>query len=614
MKVSKKWLEKFFDQPLPSTQEVSDALTFHVFEIDGVEKVGEDEVFDIKVTANRGHDCLSHRGIAKELSAILKLPLKNDPFMSRMPEQDRAAVPQNRSDGLAQASSTVEVALETPLCKRYIAAHIKGVKVAPSPKWLQERLEAIGQRPINNVVDATNFVMFNTGQPLHAFDAGKLATINGKYSIEVRPAKRGEKMLALDGKEYSLTESMLVITDANASSGTEVIGLAGVKGGMPSGITTDTVDIIVESANFDGVTTRRTASALKLRTDASARFEQVISPELCAHGIAGMLEFVQHVTGGELVSMVDVYPDPQRQTYVSVSVEQINQVLGTKLTGADIADVFQRLQFAYKEQSGIFEVQPPLERLDITIAEDLIEEVGRIVGYDKVPTVELPSFSKQPEINPTFYAAEKAREELMSQGYSEVFTSVFVEKGERTVLNKVDGVKPYLRTDLKTGLIEAWGKNRPNIDLLGLKGIKIFEIGTVWTNGKEEIHVAKINEKGEFTEEQLKPISATSYENYPLSTAVQYKPFSRYPYIVRDVAAWVPSGTEPVEVLNLIQKEAGELCAKISLFDRFQKGDKTSLAFRLIFQSFDKTLEDTEANAAMEKVYAALKGKGFEIR
>jgi phenylalanyl-tRNA synthetase beta chain len=600
MKVSKKWLEKFFDQPLPSTQEVSDALTFHVFEIDGVEKVGEDEVFDIKVTANRGHDCLSHRGIAKELSAILKLPFAHDPYIAKPPQQ---------------ASSTVEVNLDTPLCKRYIAAHIKGVKVEPSPKWLQERLEAIGQRPINNVVDATNFVMFNTGQPLHAFDAGKMGTIDGRYSIEVRLAKRGEKMLALDGKEYTLAESMLVITDVNAASGTEVIGLAGVKGGMPSGISTDTVDIIVESANFDGVTTRKTASALKLRTDASARFEQVISPELCAHGIAGMLEFVQHVTGGELVSMVDIYPEPQRQTFVSVSVSQINQVLGSKLTGADVADVFQRLQFAYKEQSDIFEVQPPLERLDITIAEDLIEEVGRIIGYDKVPAIELPAFPKQPEVNAGFYAAEKAREELLSQGYSEVFTSVFAEKGERTVLNKVDGVKPHLRTDLKAGLLEAWNKNQPNKDLLGLKEVKLFEIGVVWKDGREETHVATVDGKGNVEEKALQPVQTTdSYENYPLSTAIQYKPFSRYPYIVRDVAFWIPEGTDEVAVKEMIQTEAGKLCKKIALFDRFQKADKTSLAFRLIFQAFDKTLEDSEANTAMEKVYAALKANGFEIR
>jgi phenylalanyl-tRNA synthetase beta chain len=193
MKISKLWLDKFFDTPLPSASVLSDALTFHAFEIDGVDKVGNDDVLDVKITANRGHDCLSHRGIAKELSAILKLTLKNDPFT-------------NGSD-ISKTTGAVTVKIDTPLCKRYIAGYVKGVKVGPSPKWLVERLEAIGQRSINNVVDATNFVMFNTGQPLHAFDASKLNKGDTKdgplYNMGVRAAKDGEVLIALDKKEYT---------------------------------------------------------------------------------------------------------------------------------------------------------------------------------------------------------------------------------------------------------------------------------------------------------------------------------------------------------------------------------------------------------------------------
>ena len=161
MKVSKLWLDKFFDAPLPGAQTLADTLTFHAFEIDGVEKVGEDDVLDVKVTPNRGHDCLSHRGIAKELSAVLKLPLTNDPLASR-------------SDLLPKTTEVTVDIQRTVLCKRYIAGYIKGVTVGPSPEWLKTRLEAVGQRSINNVVDATNFVMFNLGTPLHAFDAHKL--------------------------------------------------------------------------------------------------------------------------------------------------------------------------------------------------------------------------------------------------------------------------------------------------------------------------------------------------------------------------------------------------------------------------------------------------------
>jgi phenylalanyl-tRNA synthetase beta chain len=594
MKISKLWLDKFFDKPLPDATALSDALTFHAFEIDGIDKIGNDDVLDVKVTPNRGHDCLSHRGIAKELSAILQIPLAHDPFESAARQ------------GLAATSKEVSVKIDTPLCKRYIAGYIKGVKVGPSPKWLKERLEAIGQRSINNVVDATNFVMFNTGQPLHAFDASKLGSLN----LGVRAAKDGEVLMALDKKEYTLKDSMLVIT-----AGDKAVGIAGVKGGMPAAIDESTVDIVIESANFDGVSVRKTASALKLRTDASSRYEQGISPELCARGMEGMLEFIQHQIGGTIEGFVDVYPSPQPPMYASVTVEKVNQILGTQLTGADIASVFTRLGFAYKEDSGVFEVHVPYERLDITIAEDLVEEVVRIIGYEAIKGVQLPPIDIQPEINKDFYAAEAAHEDLVSQGYSEVFTSVFTDKGERVVLNKVDGVKPYLRATLLTGLTDALAKNKPNKELLGLKEIKLFEIGTVWKDGKEITMLGTISEKEKATEMELVGnTEPTEYQTLPLSTTEKYQTFSKYPYIVRDIALWVPADTAPESVMELIKKEAGELCVKVDLFDTFSKEGRTSLAFRLIFQSFDRTLVETEVNEIMEKVSAALKAKGFEIR
>lgn len=603
---------------------MADALTFHAFEIDGFKKVDDpstplgasDDVLDVKVTPNRGHDCLSHRGIAKELSAILKIPLTHDPFL----EKEAAETFNFSAAGLqgdatkskvSAASVPVSVVIEDPaLCSRYIAAYIKGVKVGPSPAWLVRNLESIGQRSINNVVDATNFVMFNVGQPLHAFDVQRL----GSLDIGVRLAQEGEQLEALDKKVYTLKDSMLVIT-----AGGRPAGIAGIKGGMADRIDETTRDIVIESATFSGVAIRKGSQALKLRTEASARFEQGLSPELAARGMQGMLEFVAHLIGGEVAGVVDVYPAPQAQRRVEVSVEKVNQILGTRLTGADVADAFVRLGFAYKEEGGVFNVAVPPERLDITIAEDLSEEVGRIVGYDKVPAVPLPPMPAPPQGNATFSAAERVRGELVVQGYSEVFTSVFAEAGERAVLNKVDSVRPYLRANLTDGLAEAVQKNIPNKDLLGLKEIKLFEIGTVWKGGVEEVVVATAGEKEKASEKPLtewKTGDETKYDisYFPLSTTQRYKPFSKYPYIVRDIAAWVPGATEPADVLEILQKETGDLCVKASLFDQFQKGDKTSLAFRLIFQSFEKTLTEAEVNQIMEKVAAKLKEKGFEIR
>lgn len=592
MKVSKLWLDKFFDIPLPQAEVLSEALTFHAFEIDGVDKVADDFILDVKVTPNRGHDCLSHRGIAHELSAILQLPLKDDP-LAKKPD-------------FSKTTGEITVRLDSALCKRYIAGYIKGVKVGPSPQWLADALEAIGQKPKNNVVDAANYAMFHMGQPLHAFDANNLKDLN----IGVRLAHDGEEIEALDHKHYTLKDSMLVIT-----AGDEPVGIAGIKGGLPARISDATTDIIIESANFDGAAIRKASQALKLRTDASSRYEQVISPELAAYGMQAAVELILQIAGGEVAGYVDQYPEPQQPMYASVTVEKVNQILGTQLTGADIADVFTRLGFAYKEESGVFEVRVPFERLDLTIPEDLVEEVVRIVGYDTIKGVQLPPMDAKPGVNKNFYAAEAARQDLQEKGYSEVFTSVFADQGERVVLNKVDGVKPYLRSSLLPGLTDALAKNKPNKELLGLKEIKLFEIGTVWKGGKEITMLGTIAEKEKATEMELVGNTEPSeYQNLPLSGAERYKTFSKYPYIVRDIATWTPASTNTEEVRDVIKKEAGELCVKIDLFDTFEKEGRVSLAFRLIFQSSERTLTEVEANELMEKVSSALKTKGFEIR
>ena len=605
MKISREWLQTYFEKPLPEAQAIADALTFHAFEIESV----EGDILDVKVTPNRGHDCLSHRGIAKELSAILNLPLVPHPYgitdVSLEPKTD-----------------ALKVTIENPqLCPRFTAAYIKGIKVSPSPDWLRAGLESIGQKSINNVVDATNYVMFNIGQPLHAFDAAKLTEKEGVRALDVRMAKNEEKMLGLDDKEYALAPSMLVIADGNTLGRSptgepgEAVSIAGIKGGKPTGIDEATTAVVLEAANWDGVTIRRTSQALRLRTDASDRFQQVISPELTVYGLRSAVELIVKLAGGEVVGFVDEYPQPQEKRTISVSLSMINAVLGTKLAQENVIDVFNRLDLAHVQEGESFTVTPSFERLDLVIPEDLIEEVGRIVGYDKIPATELMAFPNKPEVNANFYAAEHTRAELTAKGYSEVFTSVFADKGERVVANKVDGVRPYLRANLTDGLKDAHEKNTRNKDLLGLKDVRIFEIGTVWRGGKEVMMLGTADKDG-VKEVPLVTHEATprGYEDLLISQTERYQPFSRYPFIVRDIALWTPQGTEPVEVLDVIRAQAGELLVRSELFDRFEKGEKLSLAFRLVFQSFEKTLTDTEANAVMEKVYVAVKEKGWEVR
>ncbi|MDO8552278.1 MAG: phenylalanine--tRNA ligase subunit beta [bacterium] len=641
MKVSVKWLQTFFSAEggsasggrasLPDAQALADALTFHAFEIEStIESTAQighavsNFVLDVKVTPNRGHDCLSHRGIAKEISAILNIPMKNDPLALRF----------NLNSTLR---FNLNVSIENPrLCSRYIAGYIRGVKVGPSPDWLRESLESIGQKSINNIVDAANYIMFNIGQPLHAFDAEKLVSKDEQYSIIIRNARKpsfakasageGEKMVSLDGKEYALTDSMLVIAD-----GERVLGVAGVKGGKAAEVNEATTDIIIESANFDGASVRKTAQALKLRTDASQRFEQSLSPELAAYGMRAVADMIVQLAGGELVGFVDEYPVPQEKKELSISLQKINSVLGTNFTQSQVEDVFNRLGLPHTCDEAsphrIFKVEVPFERLDLEIPEDITEEIARIEGYDKIPVADLPSLKDAPDINENFYQTEKIREELMQKGYSEVYTSIFAEKGERVVANKVDGVRPYLRSNLSEGLAEALQKNVRNKDLLGLKEVKLFEIGTVWKGGKESTVVGmaiETKQGGKITEAALNPIKSDHYDDFPIPDDVRYRPFSKFPFIVRDIALWTAAGTKPEEILELIRKESGSLLVRSELFDTFSaKGGsasggenrpRISYAFRLVLQSFEKTLTDEEANAVMENVYKEVKKRGWEPR
>jgi len=594
MKISREWLQTYFEQPLPDAHSLGEVLTFHAFEIEGI----ENGILDVKVTPNRGHDCLCHRGIAKELSAILTVPMKFDPL---------------RDPVSLETTDTVSIQIQEPaLCSRYIAGHIRGVKVGPSPEWLKDFLESIGQRSINNVVDATNYVMFNLGQPLHAFDAGELSERDGKYAIAVRKAKAGERMVALDGKEYTLSDSMLLIVDGHTDMS---IGIAGVKGGAPAAINEETENIVIESANFDGVSVRRTAQALKLRTDASSRFEQVLSPELAAYGMKMVTDMIVQLAGGEIVGFADDYEQIQQKQNVAVSLAKINRVLGTKLHESDVEDAFARLQFAYAKEGDVFNVFVPFERLDLAASEDLVEEVARIIGYDKVPSIEMSAFPKKPEVNANFYSAEVAREELLSKDYSEVFTSVFAEKGDRIVANKIDGMAPYLRSTLLDGLKSAYDRNVRTKELLGLKYVRIFEIGAVWQKGNETMMLGIADETG-IREEPLKiSYGSSEYQELPTSSATRYQPFSRYPFIVRDIAMWVPKNTESfTEVVRIFGDHSQGLLRHVDLFDQFQKDERVSYAFHLVFQSFDRTLTDIEVNAIMKNITDAVAAKGFEVR
>ena len=597
MKVSRAWLQTYFDTPLPDTQALSDALTFHAFEIE--ETVGD--MLDVKVLPNRAADCLSHRGIAKELSAILNLPLKTDPLRQPLPYRD-----------IVSPYLTVEIEdsngfdkLTAGKCLRYMGAVVRGVKVRPSPSWLKEALEAVGQRSVNNIVDATNYVMLDIGQPLHAFDA------KGISSILVRDAREGEKMTILSGEEYTVPKGTLLITNAGTS---EAIGIAGVKGGKAAEVTAATADLIIESANFDGTSIRRTAQVLKLSTDASQRFQNRPSPELCAYGIREVLALIQKIAGGEIAEVVDEYPArPQESWNVSVSLAKMNGILGSRFTKKDVADVFTRLGLEVRVDGDTFTVTPPFERTHLTNPEDLVEEVGRIIGYDKLQATELPFDSAQGKPDQACYRGiEKIKDELVVRGFTEISTQSFARKGDVVLANPLDKSKPALRKSLKENMREAFERAKYAAPLVLPPNQKprLFEIGTVFTKAGEELAI----ETSEPVSDLPKKIQ--NDENYepPQYRLGAYQPFSVYPFIVRDIALWMPAGTDDGLTKSLIQENTSELLVRLDQFDRFEKEGRVSLAFRLVFQSNERSLTNEEVNGVMERIYEALKKAGFEVR
>lgn len=635
MKVSRAWLNKFFATELPDTDALSDALTFHAAEIEE----SDQDMLDVKVLPDRAAYLMSHRGVAKEIGASLNLPLDKDPLAEPLPDFPR--------------TNRVSVSLdEEGKCARYLGALVENVSVGPSPAWLKEALESVGQRSINNVVDATNYVMLNIGQPLHAFDAGKLGEKDGGYAISVRPAREGEYFTSLTGEEYELPEDVLLIADENADGAP--LGVAGVKGGARAAVTESTTTILVEAANFDATSVRRTAQRLKLFTDASARFQNRPSPELAVYGMRDVLTLITEIAGGILIGVTDAYPHPEERAVVSVTREEIRTTLGTDLTADEISHAFTQLGLSFETEGDRFTVLVPFERRDLAIGADLVEEVGRTIGYDRVAPLQLPVPATTPE-QARFRGIERVRDFLVERGYAEVSTPSFSTDGEIELHNPLQEERPFLRASLAANLEEALMRAVPVAPrVLGPDPfVRMFEIGTVFKKSGEEIvlsmGVAAVQGKQSRAIDALKQdVMVLEHDLFAIPSRAHYtksgqamelslsklnleklgdeyapapytlgtfRPYSLYPFALRDIAAWTPEGTEETEVVNVIVKEAGELLVRIDQFDRFEKEGRVSYAFRLVFESMERTLSDADLDPAMVRISDALNAKeGWEVR
>ncbi len=641
MKVVHEWLKEYVGGAMPTVSECDTLFTFHAFEVDGIEVVEGRDVLDIKVLPDRASDCLSHRGIAHELAALIGTPLLHDPLREEVV--------------LTPLTEKITVTIsDTDACRRFGAALMTSVTIKESPEWLKSRLHALGQRSINNVVDATNYVMLGLGQPLHAYDAEKFPHTETGWHFGVRMAKEGEEITTLTGDTYSLTPTVQLITDAESGA---PAGVAGIKGGKLAEIDASTTSIILEAANFDPQITRKAAQFLKLQTDASKRFENNLSPELIPYALTEVVRLITEIAGGALEGYADVYPTPLLNAPVTVSLAHVNALLGMALTGDVVDDILARLGFTFIKDAETWTVTAPWGRTDVTIAADVIADIGRVYGYEHVASV-LPTPVSLTEYNLRQYYSEKIRQVLIAAGCSEVITSSFRKTDIITLQNALASDKGSLRSTLMHNIREALDKNMPNADLLGLTTLSLFEIGTVFSKTPagddvaEHISLAigvRTKQQG-YTPKDDAPLAALvaqveevlgvslrgtsekgvyecnltealttlpvpqAYDAYVPQEPISFTPFSAYPFISRDIALWVPETVTAEIIEKEIRENAGALLTRITLFDSFAKEGRVSYAFRLIFQSYEKTLTDIEIGECMKMVGDAITAASWEVR
>ncbi len=427
-----------------------------------------DAIFDIKVTPNRP-DCLSMLGIAREVAALTGQTAR---FPEVSYEQQGPAIEQ---------MVTVEIA-EPELCPRYCAGLVTDVRAEPSPPWLQQRLLAAGMRPINNIVDITNYVLMEYGQPLHAFDCHKL---EGSRII-VRRAQDGESLTTLDGVERVLDGDMLVIAD-----GQEAVAIAGVMGGAGSEVTEETSVILLESANFKGASVRRTSTELRLRTESSARFEKGLSPELPPLALSRAIQLMTQLSGGKVArGIIDLYPGKSEREPILLSKSRVEKVLGIELSMERITEVLSWLGFHCELLSpSELLVTVPYWRTDVTLVDDLAEEVARIIGYDEIPIVMPSGELPRPQPAPILSLKEKIGDILIGCGLQEVITYSLTSRAmlERVdpewqlghpllVANPLTEEQECLRTTLRANLLATFAANEKRWE----GGIRLFEIGRIY--------------------------------------------------------------------------------------------------------------------------------------
>jgi phenylalanyl-tRNA synthetase beta chain len=549
MKISLQWLKDYVAGDLHADA-VADSLMRGGLPVENIEQHGDDSVLDVEVTSNRG-DCLSHVGVAREVAALQKLTFQTKP----------AAV----SEAATPVSEVTSVAIESnarELCPLYTARVIRNVKVGPSPQWMVRRLQALGLRSINNIVDVTNYVMFELGQPLHAFDFDNL---RGKRII-VRQALAGEKIVSIDGHERELEPGMLVIADADRP-----VAVAGVMGGLDSEVSDSTTSVLLESARFDPLSVRKTARALAMKSDSSYRFERGIDASLAERASLRAAQLIVETAGGELLKGIAIAgAHGHKPKTLTLRLAQIKRILGIEVSPNEVTESLVRLGLSPKLDGQEVTVSIPSWRLDLNIERDLIEEVARVIGYERIPVRDEISIRVVPP-EPEAKALDTVRQTLASAGFFEAITYTFVSDAlagdflpeDARALPRADAnvrkADARLRPSLLPGLLEAVRRN----ETVGTLGAKLFETGATFAvDGMGKVtETRRLGIAGGEDYQSLRGAVETVLERLDKDRPVRVMPDERRGYAL-GAAGRIQWGDEVVGHVGLLDKKVAQ---KLSL-------------------------------------------------
>jgi len=644
---------------------------------DAIKELGfRDTVFEYEVTSNRV-DCFGVLGIAREAAATFRKPF-NPPVVKETGNGE-------------DVNDLISVSIEdSDLCKRYCARVVKNVVIKPSPLWLQRRLASCGIRPINNVVDITNFVMEEFGQPMHAYD---LSTISGNKII-VRRGKDGEVFKTLDGQDRKIDEQMLLICDE-----VKPVAIAGIMGGEDSKVTDEVKDILFEAASFDGTNIRLTSKRLGLRTDASSKFEKGLDPENAKAAIDRACELIMDLEAGEVMSnMVDEYPVKAEVRRIPFDENKANRLLGTNVSLEEILTYFEMLELTYDSEKK--EVIIPSFRQDLICDADLAEEVARFYGYDNIPTTLPSGEATAGKLSYKLRIENVAKDVAEFCGFSQAMTYSFESPkvfdkllipSDSKIRETVNIINPLgedfsiMRTISLNGMLTSLSTNfnRRN------KAVKLYELGNIYIPneipvttlptekmmmtlgmyGEGDFFTMKgvveefFDKIGMFKKEEYDPTDKKVFlhpgrqadikydgkvvgyigeihpqvlDNYDIGERVyvavldmneivalstferKYEGIAKYPAITRDIAMVMKKEILVGDIEKIFEKRGGKLLESFNLFDIYEgsqiKEGHKSVAYSLVFRAKDRTLEDKEVVAVMDKILAELAGMDIELR